>query len=317
MLCAVAIMASLLLGHGSLDAGGLGRTFLRLRAARALVGFWAGASLAVGGVVVQGLFRNPLASPSILGTTAGASLGGQLSMLLGTWLGALTSGWVRPELVLPLGCVTGALLALLLLLAVHRVQRQLLALLLTGFVMSSLFLSIGAFVISLAQESWELGRAIVVFSLGHLGGAGSLQVLMVMPLAVIGIAFAWYWGRPLDLMLSGEEEAQSLGLHVDGVRRWCIIWTALLTAGAVAVGGNIAFVGLVVPHALRPFVGHTHRALIPAAALGGGAFVMGCDVVARTLPAHGEIPLGVVTGLVGAPAFLLLLLRTSRESQRD
>jgi iron complex transport system permease protein len=152
----------------------------------------------------------------------------------------------------------------------------------------------------------------VSFTLGDLGGSGQRQVLLALPLVVIGCVAAWFWGRPLDLMLSGEDEARTLGVDVRSVRLWTITWTAVLTAASVSVAGNIAFVGLVVPHALRPFVGVGHRRLIPAAALGGGCFVVACDVFSRSIPGQADLPLGVVTGLVGAPAFLFLLMRTQR-----
>jgi len=131
---------------------------------------------------------------------------------------------------------------------------------------------------------------------------------------VVGGALAWTWAVPLDLMLTGEEEARSLGAEVSAIRRWVVVWTAILTAAAVSLGGNVGFVGLVVPHALRPLVGLTHRRLIPASALGGGIFVVCCDVLCRVLPGRSEVPLGVITGLVGAPTFLWLLLKHRRES---
>jgi iron complex transport system permease protein len=307
-----ACTAGMVLGHGDLGDPGLRATLLELRASRVAVAFLAGAALSVAGVFVQGLFRNPLASPSILGTTAGASLGGQIAIMLFELLMAGTLARViAPEMFLSLGCIAGALAALVLLMAIAGRRRDLIVLLLTGFILSSLFLSLGAFLLSLAQDSWELGRAVVAFSLGGVGGSGPRQVALALPLVVVGVAAAWMWSRPLDVLLSGEEEAQSLGVDVDEVRRWCVIWTAILTAGAVAVGGNVGFVGLVVPHAMRPFVGVEHRGLMPAAALAGGAFLVICDVLAR-LPER-EIPLGVITGLIGAPVFLALLVRARRQ----
>ena len=166
----------------------------------------------------------------------------------------------------------------------------------------------GSFVTSLAQESWEVGRAVIAFALGTVSGTGLRQAAMIAPITVIGTVAAFMWARPLDLLLSGEEEARVLGLDVARTRRWCIIWTALLTAGAVSVGGNVGFVGLVVPHALRHFVGVSHRILVPAAALGGGVFLLACDVLTRVIPSRTEVPLGVITGLFGAPLFLWLLL---------
>jgi iron complex transport system permease protein len=301
-------------GPSDLADAKLHDTLIALRTTRGLVAYLAGSALAVAGVFAQGLFRNPLASPDVLGTTAGASFVGKLSLLL--LHAALAGGGVHhvlPELLLPLGCLLGALLALLILLAVARQADDAVVLLLSGFLLSALFLSLGSLVTSLAQESWELGRAVIAFALGSVTGAGTRQVAIVAPIAVAGTLAAMAWARPLDLLLSGEDEARVLGLDVARTRRWCIAWTALLTAGAVAVGGNLGFVGLVVPHGLRRLVGVSHRRLVPAAALGGGAFVLACDVLARALPSRTEVPLGVITGLVGAPLFLWLLLRSRSE----
>lgn len=298
----------LLVGHAGLADSALRDALLRLRASRLGVSFFAGASLSVGGVMVQGLFNNPLASPSILGTTAGASLGGQAA-LLGAVVGLRhRPAWLEAEMVLPLGCVLGALGALVVLLLVTRFQRDLVVLLLVGFLLSSLFLSVGAFLTSVAQQSWEVGRAMIAFTLGSTSGVGRRQVLLVLPLAIAGTVAAALWARPLDLLLSGEEEARSLGLDVNVARRWLVIWTAVLTAGAVASAGNVGFVGLIAPHALRRFVGVAHRRLVPAAALGGGLFLMACDVLSRSLPTTSEVPLGVITGVIGAPLFLSLLV---------
>lgn len=312
-LCLALIGLSLFTGKVRATDDALWAHFLDLRAARTAVGFLTGAALAVGGVLVQGLFRNPLASPSVLGTSAGASVGGQAGLVAFQWvLAGHVPGWFHAEMMIPIGCLAGALLSLGLLLAVVRVSDDLLVLLLTGFLLSSLFLSLGAFLTNLAQDSWELGRAVVAFTLGDLGGSGKRQVLLTLPLVVVGSAFAWGWGSALDLMLSGEDEARSLGVAVERVRFWTIIWTAVLTAAAVSAAGNVGFVGLVVPHALRPFVGVRHRWLIPACALGGGAFVVFCDLLCRHAPGQAELPLGVITGIIGAPVFLVLLLRSRR-----
>ena len=312
-LAALGCTVGLVIGRGDLSDDELRSTFLELRASRVAVAFLAGAALAVGGVFVQGLFRNPLASPSILGTTAGATLGGQIALMIS---GAITAGgaarYLVPEMFLSLGCVVGALVALVLLLAFAGRRRDLIAVLLCGFILSSLFLSMGSFLLSLSQDSWEMGRAVVAFALGGVGGSGPQHVALAIPLVFGGIAAAWLWHRPLDLMLSGQDEAESLGVDTDAVQRWCIVWTAILTAGAVAVGGNVAFVGLVIPHAMRPLAGIEHRWLIPAAAVAGGGFLVWCDVLCR-LPAR-EIPLGVVTGLIGAPVFLWLLVRAQRSA---
>jgi iron complex transport system permease protein len=314
-LALLACLLSLAIGHGDLGDPSLRSAFLRLRAARMAGAFLAGSALAVAGVLVQGLFRNPLASPSVIGTSAGASLGGRIA-LLGTqwWLLGGRAPWLSPDLLLPLGCVLGALGALGLLFLVAEVRDDIVVLLLTGFLLSALFVSLEGFLTSLAQERWELSRAVLSFALGDVSGVGPRQLALALPLVAVGVGLAWTWSAPLDLMLSGEEEAASLGADVQVVRRWVVVWTAILTAAAVAIGGNVGFVGLIVPHALRRFVGLSHVRLIPAAALGGGAFVVACDVLSRVLPGRSEVPLGVITGIVGAPTFLWLLLKHRRES---
>lgn len=309
----VTLGLNLLAGSSSLQERDLAGALLSLRAARGLTAYFVGSALAVAGVLAQGLFRNPLASPDLLGTSAGASFAGKLSMLL---LSAAFAqgrvGGLAFEAWLPLGCLVGALAALLVLLALAKRAPDAVVLLLAGFLLTSLFLGLGSFVTSLSQESWELGRAVIAFALGSVTGSGPRQVATIAPIALIGTAAALAWSRPLDLLLSGEEEARVLGLDVARAQRWCIVWIALLTAGAVAVGGNLGFVGLVVPHGLRRFVGVAHRTLVPAAALGGGVFVLACDMAARSLPSRTEIPLGVITDLIGAPLFLVLVMRSQR-----
>jgi iron complex transport system permease protein len=302
---------ALAVGHGSLSDPTLRGVLLELRATRVMSAALAGAALAVGGVVVQGVFRNPLVSPSILGTTAGASLGGQLSLLALAWGGA--GNWLAAEFVLPLGCLIGAGVSLGILLIFCRERAGTLMLILTGFIMSSLFLAVGGFATSLAQDQWEVSRAVVAFTLGGVGGTGARQVATAVPFVLIGLGACWGWSGSLDVLLSGEDEARTLGVEVGQVRRFTVVWVAVLTSAAIAVGGNVAFVGLIVPHALRPIVGVGHRRLIPAAALLGAAFLVVCDVIARVFPSKSELPLGVITGIIGAPVFLYLLARYHRE----
>lgn len=305
-------LAALSTGHAELSDVRLRSTLVQLRLGRLAGAFIAGSALAVGGVLVQGLFRNPLASPDVLGTTAGAAFGGKLAMLVyeGVAISVPTTlTFLTPEMFVPVGCILGAFASLLILLVVDRSRDDLVVLLLTGFLLSSLFMSMSGFVTALAQERWELGRAIVAFALGDVSGVGPRQIVLATPLLMGSVVAAWMWGRSLDVLLSGEDEAASLGVDVASVRLWVVVWTAILAGAAVAIGGTVGFVGLIVPHALRPFVGSQHRRLIPAAALLGGIFLAACDVLARSLPSRSEIPLGVVTGLIGAPLFMILLLK--------
>ena len=308
-------VGSLYVGTGDLDNASLADTFLTLRALRTAAAFLAGAALAVGGVLVQGLFRNPLASPSVVGTTAGAMLGGQLVLLMFQALlnqsGILQT--VPMDMLVPLGCTVGAFIALSLLFILHRTGDDLVVLLLFGFLLSHLFLAFSGFITSLAQARWELARAIVSFTLGDVSGVSLRQVQFVAPLVGVGMAAAYAWGNTLDIMLSGEEEAQTLGVDVAVVRRYVVLWTAVLTAAAVSLGGNIGFVGLVVPHSLRPFLGVAHRGLVLGCALLGGCLVVACDTLTRAIPSSTEIPLGSVTSLVGGPLFIYLLFRSRKE----
>ena len=309
LILSLAVTAGLGLGHGSLG-GEWGNTFLVLRGTRVALAGLAGAALAVAGVVLQALFRNPLASPSVLGTTAGAALGGQVMVLL---QGTLIPLALPPEMGLPVGCLLGAGLSLLVVLGAARRAEALggdpgMTLLLTGILWSSACAAVASLVTWLAQDRWELGRALVAFTLGGVEGKGTVHILIGLPLVTAGIVGTWWWSRALDLLLSGDDEAASLGVPVAAARGWLLVWTAMLAAAAVAIGGGVAFVGLIVPHALRPWFGHGHRNLLPAAAVGGAAFLIATDALCRLAPGA-SLPLGVLTALVGAPVFALILLR--------
>jgi iron complex transport system permease protein len=313
VLLAAVVTVALLVGHGSLADLSLRGILLSLRATRVGAAFLAGAALATGGAVVQGVFRNPLVSPSILGTTAGASLGGQVALLTMAASAPTLHLAIGAEMVLPLGCLLGAGLSLAIVLAFCRERTSTLTLILTGFILSSLFLSLSSFVTSLALDSWDMSRAVVSFTLGGVGGVGPRQLLAALPFVVVGIVACWLWSPTLDMLLSGEDEASTLGVDVGRARRWLVTWVAVLAAAAIAVGGNVVLVGLIVPHSLRPLVGVRHRNLIPACALAGGTFLIACDIIARVFPTRTELPLGVITGIIGAPVFMVLLTRHQRQ----
>jgi iron complex transport system permease protein len=309
------VLVSLHAGRGELDNAELAARFWELRAYRGGVAFLGGAALAVAGVVVQGLFRNPLASPSVLGTTSGALFGGELVLVtLYGWFGGRTPFGMSAEMLMPLGCVLGALLSLVIVLGLAPLRASAVALLLTGFLLSSAFLSLSELLKSLVQEKWQLLRVLATLSLGSLSGAGPKQLALAGVLVCGAAAPIWLWAGELDVLSSGEEEAASLGVDVRRVRFWSVVWTAFLTAGAIAVGANAAFVGLIVPHGLRYVFGYAHRTLIPAAFLGGGTFLLWCDMLCRALPLRNELPLSVVTALIGTPIFLRMLARLERGS---
>lgn len=304
---------SLLVGVGDLSDATWGCTFLKLRGLRILAACLVGSGLAIAGVVMQGLFRNPLADPGVIGTSAGAVLGGMLTVLISFLVGS--GGWFSPVILLPIGCVGGGLLSLWLVLLVAKRSSDNLSVLLAGVVLGMLFASVGAALNAWAQRDYDLARSLMAFSFGSIDAKGLEHLLLATPLVLGGVWASWRWAPCLDVLLSGEEEAASLGVDLARSRRWLIVWATLPVAGAVAVGGGIAFVGLVVPHLLRGLVGPLHRGLLPCAAIGGAIFVLACDVLARSLPTQGEIPLGVISGLIGAPLFLYLMVSTRREAQ--
>jgi iron complex transport system permease protein len=274
-----------------------------VRMPRILVGVWAGASLGICGAVMQGMFRNPLASPSILGVSSGASLGAVAALYLGF---ASVSIWA-----LPLFASIGACLTLLL---VYRVasQRGHLAigtLLLSGIAMGALNTAASSFILALSLDNWEVGRMIVYWTMGGLDGRTWDHVLLITPFAVFGIALLVLFSRSLDALLLGEEHAASIGVDVARTRRWLLIITALLVGITISVCGGIGFIGLVVPHILRLLIGPHHRYLLPASALGGAICLVGADLMLRTLIPEKSIPLGVVTAMLGAPFFLFLLIK--------
>jgi iron complex transport system permease protein len=213
----------------------------------------------------------------------------------------------------PLAGLIGALAALACLLLAARRRADTATVLLVGLVLSLLFSSLAAALLALGNDRWELGRALVALSLGGIDGAAPQAVALITPLVAVAVLASWHWAPDLDILLSGEDEARSLGVEIGQLRRWVLVWAAVLTAAAVAIGGGVAFVGLVVPNLVRLREGPAHRPLLLASAVGGAAFVTIADVLCRLLhPGPGELPLGVVTSLVGAPLFLILLIREQR-----
>ena len=281
-----------------------------VRLPRALIGFVVGGGLALSGAALQGLFRNPLADPGILGISAGASLGAVLTIY-----GGLAS---RAVWVLPAGAFAGAAADALVVFGIAgrrgRGRVFTATLLLVGVAVSALNISLTTFVLSLSLSSYDVGRQIVYWLLGGLDGRTWDHLLLGAPAALIGSALIVGHARELDALLLGELPAQSLGVDVARVRVRLILTVALVVGAAVAVAGPIGFVGLLVPHLLRLVVGPGHRALLPFTFLGGGVFVVAADVLARTVLSPAEIPVGVVTAALGAPFFLALLVRRRAEA---
>lgn len=278
-----------------------------VRAPRVAVAALVGAALALAGAQMQGLFKNPLASPDIIGTSAGGALGAVLAFAAG--LSA------RSLFYLPVFAFVGAFASLFAVyfISTKRGRTPVATLLLAGIAVGALVGAAISFVITSTSVRFEVAQEILFWLLGGLENRTWAHVSIALPCVVLGAAISIFYTRELDLLLAGEEVALSLGVEVERTKRILLTVTALLTGAAVAVSGVVGFVGLVVPHIVRQFLGPRHRTLLPASALTGAAFLVAADLLARTLLRPEEIRLGIITAAFGAPFFLYLLLRHRRE----
>jgi len=277
------------------------------RLTRALVAAACGAGLATCGVVLQSLLRNPLADPYLLGISAGASTGAVLVVLMGVG-GGLVS--------LSAGAFVGAMAAFALVILLARASGASGGtgqIILAGIAGSQLFNALTAFLITKSASS-EQARGILFWLLGNLSGVRWPSVWLAVPVAIVGLAVCLWHRRALDAFTFGRDSAASLGIPVRRVQLVLVACAALVTAVMVSIVGAIGFVGLVIPHAARLLLGTGHSRLLPASALGGALFLIAADVLSRTVIKGQVIPVGVVTALVGAPVFALILI--SRRNAR-
>ncbi len=272
-----------------------------LRLPRVLTAAAVGAGLAISGAVMQAITRNPLADPYLLGLSSGASLGAVAVLVLGV------------SVLLPAAAFLGALVALAATLLIAGSGSALTPsrMILAGIAVSSLGAALTSFVIFWTATG-DSYREIISWLLGSLAGARWPAVaIAVAAVVVIGIPLM-IGGRVLDAFAFGDTSAAALGVSVARTRWVMLVGTALLTGGMVSVSGSIGFVGLILPHAVRLIVGAQHRALLPLAALSGAIFLIWCDTAARALFDPRELPVGIVTAVIGAPVFVLLLMRSRR-----
>ncbi len=267
----------------------------QIRLPRIVVASLVGSALAASGVVMQAYFRNHLASPGLLGVSAGGSAGAVVAIGLGF---AGTS-----LLVVPAAAIIGAFVATGAVLILARRGASTERLLLAGVALNALLGAVTSYVLSSFTLTYERNAQVLFWLLGGLEDRTWEHALMASPI-VLAAAALWPLGRPMDLLSLGSSEAQSLGVDVRRLQRKMIVLSTVLTALATAVAGTVGFVGLIVPHLLRLLVGPEHRRLVPLAIIGGAAFVLACDLVARSA---GNIRLGIVTSLIGGPFFLWLL----------
>ena len=274
-----------------------------VRLPRVLVGFVAGGALAVAGAALQGLFRNPLAEPGVLGISSGASLGAVLAIYFNV---AGRAVWLLPACAF-VGAAVDAVLVFAIAAHLGRGRVFTATLLLVGIAVMSLNVSLTTFVLSISLASYNVGREVMYWLLGGLEGRTWDHLLLGGPAIIVGTVVIGAHARDLDALLLGEVSAQSVGVDVPRVRLRLVLASALIVGAAVAVAGPIGFVGLLVPHVLRLAAGAPHASLVPLSFFGGGVFLVIADVVARTLST--DLPVGVVTAAVGAPVFLVLLMR--------
>jgi len=289
-----------------LDSGLTGRQeaiLWEIRIPRVVLGGLVGATLAGSGAAYQGVFRNPLADPYLLGVAAGAGLGATLAIGFG-WGG----GW-GPFAPLPLAAFVGGMAGVALTYLIgSSAGRSTLSLILAGVAVASFLTAIQTFV---QQRRSETLREVYGWILGRLSTVGWNEVLLLIPYALVA-AIVTIAGRGLlDILAVGDEEAASLGVAPDRVRAVLIVIATLGTAAAVAVSGLIGFVGIIVPHTVRLVAGSSYRTIVPLSLVLGAAFLIGADVLARTVVSPAELPIGVVTAFFGAP-FFALVLRTAR-----
>jgi len=297
-----AAMSDLLAGRRGLAA----LVLLELRLPRALLGALVGFGLGLTGAALQGLMRNPLADPGVVGVSGAAALGGVTAFYFGA--SALFA------LALPLGGLIGAALATAVLLALARRGASTTVLILAGVAINSLAGALTALALNLSPSPYAT-LEIVFWLMGSLADRSLDHVLIALPFIGGGALLVLSTARGLDALTLGEETAESLGFSLTRLRLTAIAGTAGMIGASVAVSGAIGFVGLVVPHLMRPLVGHRPGRLLLASALAGAALTLGADILVRLIPTRPELKLGVVTALIGAPFFLVLLYRLRGEAE--
>lgn len=272
----------------------------QVRLPRALLGLMIGGSLGLAGAVLQGWLRNPLAEPTMIGVSPSAALGAMI---------AFYGGWSSQfPLALPIGGIAGALAAVLVLHGLAGRSTSMLTLILAGTALSSFAGALMSLALSLSPNPYALAE-IVFWLLGSLADRSLAHVALAAPFILAGGVLLLTLGHALDGLTLGETTARSLGIDLNRLRLKVVIGTALTVGASVAVAGTIGFVGLIVPHLIRPLVGWEPSRLLVPSALGGAALTLGADIVVRLVGTTGEMKLGVATALLGAPFFLFLVLK--------
>ncbi len=285
---------------------------LHIRLPRVLLAALVGAGLAISGASIQGLFRNPLADQTLIGVTSGAMLFAVTAIMLMGW-GLLAFPEVVVPFVVTVAAFVGGLLTTFL---VYRLSKQggktnVMTMLLAGIAISAFAAAAAGIFIYLSDD--QRLRDITFWSLGSFNGSGWLQLIIAGPIILGGILLVLPYSKALNAILLGEAEAQYLGIRVEIVKTRVILLTALMVGVSIAMSGIIGFVGLIIPHFLRLLKGADYRYLLRSSALAGAIFLVVTDTLSRTVIAPAELPIGILTSMIGAPFFLWLLLRTRKE----
>jgi len=273
---------------------------------RTITGALVGFSLGCAGAIMQGIFKNPMASPGIIGTSSGAALGAVLAIYLG-----LASGSIY---VVPLFSVAMAFLSLLVVLAIATTGglTSRYTLLLGGIAFNAIFTAMTSVVIILSTEQFDMARKVVSWLMGDLNNRSWEHVLIIAVIAVVALLGSLLFARDLNIIMVSEEQARNFGVNVGLSRNFLLFFSALLTGGAIAVAGGIGFVGLIAPHMMRSFVGSDNRILLPASGLLGSVMVVYADCLVRIV-GSGGLRIGVLTALLGGPFFLYLIIRDRKK----
>ena len=279
--------------------------FFSLRLPRAVLAFVSGGALSIAGACLQGMFKNPMADSYVIGVSSGAALGATVAITFSASLAFLGFGAVA------ILAFVGALLSVLVVYSLSRIQGKVttFSLLLAGIAISTLCSALVYCIMILFRDKME---HVVMWTMGSFSSASWDKVIFAVPAMIIASALCMLFAKDLNIMLQGDEAARHLGVDAGRVRRSLIVLTTLAAACAVSVSGIIGFVGLIVPHILRLILGPDHRRLLPLSFFGGGIFLLICDTLARLILDTQEIPVGVITAVIGVPFFLVLLRRGRR-----
>jgi iron complex transport system permease protein len=276
---------------------------LEIRLPRTLIAAVAGASFGISGAAMQGLLRNPLASPGLIGSSSGAALGAVIVLYFG--FGEVS--WV----LMPSGGMLGALIAMILVYVLAGRDASIVTIVLAGIAINSLAVALMSLILNLAPSPYAV-QEIVLWTLGSVSNLGMTDLWVMLPATVLGWLLFVGTGNALELLTLGEDTARSMGVNLGLLRTRLFLAVALSIGAAVSVTGAIGFIGLVIPHLLRPLVAYQPGRLLGVSALGGAAMLLAADIAVRLMPSGPEIRIGVLTAIVGAPFFLFLILKTRR-----